>query len=111
MKQKNLEQKTQVTEEQNAAKVENEPGTKEPSTSSPPPGQKERRFRQTDLPAHFIERRKHPRSEEHTSELQSLRHLVCRLLLEKKKQEKNSRLPYACDQAETVWRNSQWAAH
>src|SRR5262245_62109291 len=27
-----------------------------------------------------------PRSEEHTSELQSLRHLVCRLLLEKKKQ-------------------------
>src|SRR5262245_65296657 len=28
------------------------------------------------------------RSEEHTSELQSLRHLVCRLLLEKKKTEK-----------------------
>src|SRR5262245_64367756 len=28
------------------------------------------------------------RSEEHTSELQSLRHLVCRLLLEKKKQYK-----------------------
>src|ERR1035438_1734303 len=27
------------------------------------------------------------RSEEHTSELQSLRHLVCRLLLEKKKME------------------------
>src|SRR5438045_7386611 len=27
----------------------------------------------------------HIRSEEHTSELQSLRHLVCRLLLEKKK--------------------------
>src|SRR5437899_9128146 len=27
------------------------------------------------------------RSEEHTSELQSLRHLVCRLLLEKKKTE------------------------
>src|SRR5437899_9504480 len=26
-----------------------------------------------------------PRSEEHTSEVQSLRHLVCRLLLEKKK--------------------------
>src|SRR5437899_10038021 len=31
------------------------------------------------------------RSEEHTSELQSLRHLVCRLLLEKKKQP-NTRL-------------------
>src|SRR5947199_3615791 len=30
------------------------------------------------------------RSEEHTSELQSLRHLVCRLLLEKKKKKKNS---------------------
>src|SRR5258705_3082247 len=27
----------------------------------------------------------HARSEEHTSELQSLRHLVCRLLLEQKK--------------------------
>src|SRR5690625_6970964 len=30
------------------------------------------------------------RSEEHTSELQSRGHLVCRLLLEKKKQQKNS---------------------
>src|SRR5437899_9931307 len=29
------------------------------------------------------------RSEEHTSELQSLRHLVCRLLLEKKKKRKH----------------------
>src|SRR5436305_10199639 len=29
---------------------------------------------------------RHPRSEEHTSELQSRPHLVCRLLLEKKKQ-------------------------
>src|SRR5262245_63006523 len=29
-----------------------------------------------------------PRSEEHTFELQSLRHLVCRLLLEKKKKKK-----------------------
>src|SRR5205814_8740882 len=29
------------------------------------------------------------RSEEHTSELQSLRHLVCRLLLEKKKKNSN----------------------
>src|SRR5207302_8324421 len=31
------------------------------------------------------------RSEEHTSELQSRENLVCRLLLEKKKQRKNSR--------------------
>src|SRR5262245_64607204 len=30
------------------------------------------------------------RSEEHTSELQSLRHLVCRLLLEKKKQKQDT---------------------
>src|SRR5437899_12111182 len=33
------------------------------------------------------------RSEEHTSELQSLRHLVCRLLLEKKKTTKPRRRP------------------
>src|SRR5436853_5067285 len=33
------------------------------------------------------------RSEEHTSELQSLRHLVCRLLLEKKKNNHNQQ-PY-----------------
>src|SRR5205814_3340501 len=37
-----------------------------------------------DAPA--LARRCGVRSEEHTSELQSLRHLVCRLLLEKKKQ-------------------------
>src|SRR5947199_4694440 len=37
----------------------------------------------TDLTA--VDYSKYPRSEEHTSELQSLRHLVCRLLLEKKK--------------------------
>src|SRR2546425_4443727 len=40
------------------------------------------------LPAGF-------RSEEHTSELQSLAYLVCRLLLEKKKKEKRHRHPYA----------------
>src|SRR3989442_13762996 len=34
----------------------------------------------------FEGRRDLPRSEEHTSELQSRPHLVCRLLLEKKKQ-------------------------
>src|SRR5205814_9849063 len=38
------------------------------------------------------------RSEEHTSELQSLRHLVCRLLLEKKKKKhkKKSSSPQKC---------------
>src|ERR1035438_10930929 len=35
------------------------------------------------------------RSEEHTSELQSLRHVVCRLLLEKKKKKQRSR-PTTC---------------
>src|SRR5438093_4425711 len=34
----------------------------------------------------------HPRSEEHTSELQSLTNIVCRLLLEKKKKEEVDRL-------------------
>src|SRR2546429_6814434 len=34
-----------------------------------------------------------PRSEEHTSELQSRLHLVCRLLLEKKKKKYNTSTP------------------
>src|SRR2546425_4624846 len=40
--------------------------------------------------AHPSDQRRHqpPRSEEHTSELQSLAYLVCRLLLEKKKNNK-----------------------
>src|SRR5436853_3143435 len=38
------------------------------------------------LPSEIVKRR----SEEHTSELQSLRHLVCRLLLEKKKDNMNA---------------------
>src|SRR2546425_10448862 len=37
---------------------------------------------------HFLERVGGDRSEEHTSELQSLAYLVCRLLLEKKKKKK-----------------------
>src|SRR5712692_6252816 len=36
----------------------------------------------------------HARSEEHTSELQSQFHLVCRLLLEKKKKQKKSTYVY-----------------
>src|SRR6266566_6000540 len=36
-------------------------------------------------PGHYLDRRVHARSEEHTSELQSPCNLVCRLLLEKKK--------------------------
>src|SRR5436853_6507509 len=41
----------------------------------------------TDQPGGPRALRHSPRSEEHTSELQSLRHLVCRLLLEKKKKQ------------------------
>src|SRR2546429_2907289 len=37
------------------------------------------------VPIQLQRRSKHKRSEEHTSELQSRLHLVCRLLLEKKK--------------------------
>src|SRR5690349_25022109 len=43
----------------------------------------------TDAQAEALEFYK-PRSEEHTSELQSRRDLVCRLLLEKKKKKKNN---------------------
>src|SRR5258705_7273779 len=39
------------------------------------------------VPADTLQEFEEHRSEEHTSELQSLRHLVCRLLLEKKKTE------------------------
>src|SRR5438552_14057475 len=45
--------------------------------------------RQTTSPIPSTHRRRIARSEEHTSELQSPDHLVCRLLLEKKKIEKN----------------------
>src|SRR5262245_64470641 len=41
------------------------------------------------------------RSEEHTSELQSLRHLVCRLLLEKKKKTKKHHQPQQHRQPKT----------
>src|SRR5947199_5406830 len=46
------------------------------------------------------------RSEEHTSELQSLRHLVCRLLLEKKKRRRgsgNRRRRQIAQSSQVVW--------
>src|SRR3712207_7703648 len=49
------------------------PGARGGGSSRPPPGRGAAR------------RRRSPRSEEHTSELQSRQYLVCRLLLEKKK--------------------------
>src|SRR5262245_64671045 len=57
------------------------PKTSPTSSRSVAPIRIASRFRVSDEPS---------RSEEHTSELQSLRHLVCRLLLEKKKK-KNSK--------------------
>src|SRR2546430_12820184 len=38
-----------------------------------------------EVAAYYVDRLRQPRSEEHTSELQSQSNLVCRLLLEKKK--------------------------
>src|SRR5687768_18017761 len=54
------------------------PQQSSPRTTAPPPTAA--RMNQTFEP---------PRSEEHTSELQSRLHLVCRLLLEKKKRQKH----------------------
>src|SRR5258705_7774472 len=55
------------------------------------------------------------RSEEHTSELQSLRHLVCRLLLEKKKKKKklyelSKRLIKLLEQRQNEYPSSGWYA-
>src|SRR5947199_1923740 len=49
---------------------------------------------------------KSKRSEEHTSELQSLRHLVCRLLLEKKKKQKYNDVRLIHNQYTTQTRRS-----
>src|SRR2546430_8707071 len=48
-------------------------------------GSPELRRRSEPLQSDAVNRREHQRSEEHTSELQSQSNLVCRLLLEKKK--------------------------
>src|SRR5262245_64961435 len=49
------------------------------------------------------------RSEEHTSELQSLRHLVCRLLLEKKKKKTKAEAKQA-NEKKTIPRRLQTTA-
>src|SRR5262249_56891250 len=51
--------------------------------------------------------RLHHRSEEHTSELQSLTNLVCRLLLEKKKKKKTKSKTYANQQIITTQPNNE----
>src|SRR5437879_9580765 len=48
----------------------------------------------------YSRRTAHPRSEEHTSELQSPMYLVCRLLLEKKKKKKTEE-NNKCDKKQT----------
>src|SRR2546427_11348424 len=66
---------------------------------SPPPGRGRRRWRRgpTRWRARSARRpgstRSYPRSEEHTSELQSQSNLVCRLLLEKKKTKNSAVTP------------------
>src|SRR2546423_5012916 len=47
-----------------------------------------------DFDKQIVDRRKQVRSEEHTSELQSLAYLVCRLLLEKKKKTIKNKIIY-----------------
>src|SRR2546422_8509884 len=56
------------------------------------------------LTRHRRSQQERPRSEEHTSELQSRLHLVCRLLLEKKKP-RNNRYPFTLSSSRRVfWR-------
>src|SRR5690625_7109193 len=51
----------------------------------------------TGFPTRFPAEPPAPRSEEHTSELQSRGHIVCRLLLEKKKYREDQRLKRGSD--------------
>src|SRR3989442_3411394 len=55
-------------------------------------------FPEKDMNSSFLWLHSIPRSEEHTSELQSRPHLVCRLLLEKKKTLNRNHIRYICDQ-------------
>src|SRR5947199_3394732 len=68
-------------------------GTKSPSIGPPNHHRWSERSMRVGVPKEIKVHEYRVRSEEHTSELQSLRHLVCRLLLEKKKKiyKKNKR--------------------
>src|SRR5947199_3278320 len=57
------------------------------------------------FPGDGVDRRPLRRSEEHTSELQSLRHLVCRLLLENKN--RKNRLPRSTEEKQSDAINHQ----
>src|SRR5436305_9684096 len=69
------------------------PRSRPAPTDRPPAHRSSRRprVREPSSPRTTARRRGFPRSEEHTSELQSRPHLVCRLLLEKKKYDEIAR--------------------
>src|SRR2546429_5536344 len=56
-----------------------------------------------DFPGQSVSFSSLQRSEEHTSELQSRLHLVCRLLLEKKKHHRYAPLPASTPIMPTLW--------
>src|SRR5712672_4741867 len=63
-----------------------------PAGSAADPRAPQSDWRNDPLPGEPSYDHRAPRSEEHTSELQSLAYLVCRLLLEKKKKKNNKKL-------------------
>src|SRR2546429_3148852 len=68
--------------------------------------QTSRRF-QVEIQPQLVLLQKTLRSEEHTSELQSRLHLVCRLLLEKKKKKQITSTVNNEDHTITVWERSR----
>src|SRR4051794_41635583 len=70
---------SELAEKNSVSALPSAAGSRTSPPSTTPCGSGARAIRTTCLP---------PRSEEHTSELQSPVHLVCRLLLEKKKKER-----------------------
>src|SRR3712207_7912651 len=62
--------------------------TRPPRQGTPPPHPRARAVADSDRVQPQLQPGRRQRSEEHTSELQSRQYLVCRLLLEKKKQKK-----------------------
>src|SRR2546422_5179199 len=70
-------------------------GEREPDRDEAPEHPLDRSLEQEGAPDESVGRAHQARSEEHTSELQSRLHLVCRLLLEKKKATAVTRLTYS----------------
>src|SRR5205814_8810527 len=77
----------QVQRQPGVARTDGEDAESERRRELTQPDQRQQRGRRPRSPRRAAAPPLPARSEEHTSELQSLRHLVCRLLLEKKKQE------------------------